>query len=119
MFLSVPESANGHLQKTSLAQDASLVGSDFARVVKAGRAVRRRLFTPREVEVLHWIANGKSDWQVGQILMISHKTVNYHVERAKRKLKVCTRMQAVFAAAECGLVQMPVLGLMAGQRALV
>ena len=63
-----------------------------------------RLFTPREIEVLEWVAKGKTDWQVGQILLISRKTVNYHVERAKQKLSVPTRTQAVLAAVSRGLV---------------
>ena len=54
--------------------------------------------TPREVECLHWVAAGKSDWQIGQILNISAKTVNYHIENVKRKFGVATRIQAVVAA---------------------
>ena len=69
------------------------------------RSDRGHLFTPREIEVLSWIAKGKSDWQVGQILLISAKTVNYHVERTKQKLRVATRMQAVLAAIEAGLLE--------------
>ena len=69
--------------------------------------VATRLLTPREIEVLAWLAEGKSDWQVGQILLISPKTVNYHVERAKKKLDVATRMQAVVTAVRRGLLEAP------------
>jgi DNA-binding CsgD family transcriptional regulator len=55
-------------------------------------------FTPRQIEVLRWISSGKSDWQVGQILSISDKTVNFHVENMKRKLGVATRIQVVVQA---------------------
>lgn len=58
--------------------------------------------TDREIEVLRWIATGKSDWQIGQILDISAKTVNYHVENVKRKFDVATRMQAVVKAIRLG-----------------
>lgn len=54
--------------------------------------------TRRELEVVRWIAAGKSDWQVGQILSISGKTVNFHVENVKRKFGVASRIQAVVAA---------------------
>jgi DNA-binding CsgD family transcriptional regulator len=57
-----------------------------------------QMLTQREREILAWIAEGKSDWQIGQILNISSKTVNYHVENAKRKFAVATRIQAVIAA---------------------
>jgi DNA-binding CsgD family transcriptional regulator len=60
--------------------------------------------TPRQSEVLHWIAVGKSDWEIGQILNISAKTVNYHVEKAKKRFGVATRIQAVMAAARMGML---------------
>jgi DNA-binding CsgD family transcriptional regulator len=58
----------------------------------------QRGLTGREQEILSWIAQGKSDASIGQILNISSKTVNYHVENAKRKFSVATRIQAVIAA---------------------
>jgi DNA-binding CsgD family transcriptional regulator len=60
--------------------------------------------TARESEVLAWVAAGKSDWAIGQILNISGKTVNFHVENAKRKLGAGTRVQAVVAAMRVGLI---------------
>jgi DNA-binding CsgD family transcriptional regulator len=60
--------------------------------------------TERESEVLSWVAQGKSDWQIGKILNISSKTVNYHAENAKRKLGVATRIQAVIGAIRIGAV---------------
>ena len=62
------------------------------------------VLSAREAEVLHWIMVGKSDWQVGKILTISSKTVNYHIENVKRKFGVATRMQAVVAALKSGAV---------------
>jgi DNA-binding CsgD family transcriptional regulator len=63
------------------------------------------LLTRREQEILAWIAQGKSDASIGQILDISAKTVNYHVENAKRKFAVATRIQAVLAAMGQNLIQ--------------
>jgi DNA-binding CsgD family transcriptional regulator len=58
----------------------------------------------RESQVLRWVAAGKSDWEIGMILRISEKTVNFHVQNAKRKLGVGTRIQAVVAAMREGLI---------------
>ena len=55
-------------------------------------------------EILAWVAAGKSDWAIGRILNISGKTVNFHVENAKRKLGVGTRVQAALAAMRSGLI---------------
>lgn len=60
------------------------------------------LLTTREVECLRWAAEGKSDWEIGQILHISSKTVNYHIENVKRKFGVPTRVQAVVSAFRYG-----------------
>jgi DNA-binding CsgD family transcriptional regulator len=61
--------------------------------------------TPRETQVLVWVAAGKSDWAIGRILNISNKTVNFHVENAKRKFGVGTRLQAVVAAMRNGIIR--------------
>jgi DNA-binding CsgD family transcriptional regulator len=60
--------------------------------------------TPRETQILSWIATGKSDWQIGKILDISNKTVNYHAENLKRKYGVATRIQVVVAALRGGQI---------------
>ena len=62
--------------------------------------------TPRECQILRWVAAGKSDWAIAQILGISRKTVNFHVENAKRKLGTSTRVQAVLVAAHRGLMDL-------------
>jgi LuxR family transcriptional regulator, quorum-sensing system regulator BjaR1 len=58
--------------------------------------------TERELECLRWAAVGKSDWETGHILKISSKTVNYHIENAKRKFGVATRVQAIVCALRLG-----------------
>lgn len=51
--------------------------------------------SPREAEVLHWIAEGKSNPEIGKILSISGRTVEKHVETVYKKLGVENRMGAV------------------------
>ena len=50
--------------------------------------------TPREIECLRWVLQGKSDTDIAKILGISHTTVHFHIERVKKKLGVKTRTQA-------------------------
>lgn len=68
-------------------------------------APERARVTPRESEILGWVAIGKSDWAIGRLLKISGKTVNFHVENAKRKFGVATRVQAVVVALREGLIR--------------
>jgi DNA-binding CsgD family transcriptional regulator len=50
--------------------------------------------SPRELECLKLVLDGKSDTDIGRILGISHTTAHFHVERVKKKLGVRTRTQA-------------------------
>lgn len=61
--------------------------------------------TPRQAECLHWVAAGKSNWDIGMILGISENTVHTTLENAKRRLGVSTRMQAVLKAVLSGQVR--------------
>jgi DNA-binding NarL/FixJ family response regulator len=60
--------------------------------------------TPREHEVLQLLAQGKSNPQIAQELVISRLTAKTHVERIIRKLEVSDRTQAALRAIELGLV---------------
>ena len=44
--------------------------------------------TPREAEILHWLAEGKTASEIGTILAISYITVNQHIRNAKAKFGV-------------------------------
>ena len=52
----------------------------------------------RERQCLELAAQGKSDWVAGRILGISERTVHNHIESAKRRLNVTTRVQAIMQA---------------------
>ncbi len=49
----------------------------------------------RETQCMEWVAAGKTDWEIGQLLSISPATVHFHVERVKRRLSTSSRTQAV------------------------
>ena len=68
------------------------------------REVRKSPLSKRECECLKWIAAGKTDWEIGTILALSEKTVNVYVERAKHKLRVQTRTQAIVHALRQGYI---------------
>lgn len=58
--------------------------------------------TKRQTECLQWVSQGKSDWEIGQILGLSEGTVHRHIERAKTRLAVATRMQAAMISWKSG-----------------
>ncbi len=59
-----------------------------------GGAPRPEL-TPRESEVLHWIAEGKSNPEIAIILELSRRTVHKHVQHILKKIRVESRGAAM------------------------
>jgi LuxR family quorum-sensing system transcriptional regulator CciR len=67
---------------------------DGIRRVDREQPVRPRL-TPRQRDCMVLAAQGKSDWEIGKLLGISESTVHKHIEDAKRRFGVSTRIQLV------------------------
>ena len=61
--------------------------------------------TERENEVLLWVTEGKTSWEIGRILSISERTVKFHLSNIYRKLGVTSRAQAIVHAIKCNLLQ--------------
>jgi LuxR family transcriptional regulator len=58
--------------------------------------------TIREVEVLKWTAEGNTAAEVGDILSLKSRTVNFHIRNAVRKMGVKNKMSAVVKAVRDG-----------------
>lgn len=59
----------------------------------------------RESECLTWSARGKTSQDIAQILGLSARTVDFHIENACRKLQVSTRIEAVAKAISDRLIE--------------
>lgn len=62
--------------------------------------------TPRERECMQWAAQGKTNWEIAQILKIKETTVQSHIEAAKRKLNTPSRTHAVVRSLQQGLIRL-------------
>jgi DNA-binding NarL/FixJ family response regulator len=60
--------------------------------------------TDREREILAWVATGRSNGEIADVLVVSPDTVRTHVSRAMAKLHARDRAQLVVFAIESGLV---------------
>jgi two-component system nitrate/nitrite response regulator NarL len=87
----------------------------FARAIarQRGVATRRRErehllaeFTPRELDILHLLAEGLDTTAMSQRLGIAPHTVEWHVRHVIEKLQVHSKLQAVIAAARLGLIEL-------------
>jgi DNA-binding NarL/FixJ family response regulator len=64
-------------------------------VEKTPKDLQEKLpITKRESEVLFWVSNGKTSWEISQILTMSPRTVNKHLEQIYKKLNVDNRTSA-------------------------
>lgn len=61
--------------------------------------------TPRELETLRWTMEGKTAWEVGNLLGISERTAALHVNNATHKLDCVNKHQAVLKALRLGLIR--------------
>lgn len=66
-------------------------------------ANRVKGLSPRELMVLEWMKQGKTNWEISRIIGVSERTVRFHVESIFMKLDVGSRTQAVACAIEQGL----------------
>ena len=62
--------------------------------------------TPREFEVLHLLAQGKSNKQIAAELVITERTTKFHVSSILAKLEAANRTEAVMIAAQRGWVNL-------------
>lgn len=60
--------------------------------------------TKRERECLSWAAEGKTSWEIGQLLNISERTSIFHLQNATHKLGVSGRQAAIARAISLGLI---------------
>lgn len=58
----------------------------------------------REVEILRWTADGKTSGEISEILNISERTVNFHINNAITKMNTSNKTAAVVRAAMLGIL---------------
>jgi DNA-binding CsgD family transcriptional regulator len=63
-----------------------------------------RTLTPKETECLSWCKEGKTNWEIGEIMAISEKTVEFHLSNTIKKLGVSNRITAVVKGIQLGLI---------------
>ncbi|MGW0229121.1 response regulator [Actinopolymorpha singaporensis] len=84
---------------------AGLVLGEFRRLSGASRAAEpvAPQLTERETEVLRLVAKGLSYKDIADRLVLSHRTVQNHVQNTLRKLQLHNRVELVRYALESGL----------------
>lgn len=71
----------------------------------AAQAAERDRLSPREREILGFLAKGASNKEIARELEVAESTVKIHVQHILRKLNLTSRVQAAVYAVEAGLVE--------------
>lgn len=83
----------------------TILRARLARVARDEVWSRQVDLSPRELDVLTWSARGKTSDEIAGILDLSKRTVDFHMDNARGKLGVATRIQAVVKAISGKLIE--------------
>jgi len=84
---------------------ATIITARLAGVARNELWPKRVALNDREVETLTWVARGKTSAEIAQILGLTKRTVDFHIDNARTKLDAATRTEAVIKAATGRLIE--------------
>ena len=62
------------------------------------------LLSDREREVLSWTAQGKTAGEIGSILNLSARTIEWHIQKARRKMNAVNVVHVIVLAIRAGVI---------------
>jgi DNA-binding response OmpR family regulator len=83
----------------------TIITARLAGVARTGLWPKVAALNDREVEVLTWVARGKTSLEIAQIIGLSKRTVDFHIDNARTKLGAATRTEAVIKATTGRLIE--------------
>jgi DNA-binding CsgD family transcriptional regulator len=63
------------------------------------------MLNDREIEALTWVARGKTSAEVADLVGLSKRTIDFHLDNARVKLGAATRTEAAIKAAIGKLIE--------------
>jgi DNA-binding response OmpR family regulator len=84
---------------------AMIVEARLKAVARTGLWPKTVALNEREIEVLTWVARGKTSAEIAQIIGLTKRTVDFHTDNARGKLGAATRTEAAIKAASGKLIE--------------
>jgi DNA-binding NarL/FixJ family response regulator len=84
---------------------ATIINARLAGVARTKLWPERMKLNDREIEVLTWVARGKTSAEIARKLDVVKRTVDFHIDNARLKLGAATRTEAAIKAAAGGLIK--------------
>jgi DNA-binding response OmpR family regulator len=83
----------------------AIVNARLAGVARAAVWPRQVDLSEREAETLTWAARGKTSSEIAEIIGLTKRTVDFHIDNARLKLNATSRMHAAVKAAASRLIE--------------
>src|SRR5262249_57712316 len=83
----------------------TIIAARLAGVARTGLWPKAVELNDREVEVLTWVARGKTSAEIAQIVGLTKRTIDFHTDNARAKLGAATRTEAVIKATSGRLIE--------------
>jgi DNA-binding response OmpR family regulator len=77
----------------------TIINARLSRVARDEIWPKLTVLTDREIEMLTWVARGKTSADIARITGLSKRTVDFHLDNARVKLGAATRIEAALKAA--------------------
>jgi DNA-binding NarL/FixJ family response regulator len=84
---------------------ATIINARLAGVARTKLWPKLVNLNDREIEILTWVARGKTSAQIARNLRLAKRTVDFHIDNARIKLGAATRTEAAIKAAAGGLIK--------------
>jgi DNA-binding NarL/FixJ family response regulator len=84
---------------------ATIINARLAGVARTKLQPKLVKLNDREIQVLTWVARGKTSAAIARKLRLAKRTVDFHIDNARIKLGAATRTEAVIKAAAAGLIE--------------
>jgi DNA-binding response OmpR family regulator len=84
---------------------ATIITARLAGVARTGLWPKAPELNDREVEILTWVARGKTSAEIAQIIDLTKRTIDFHIDNARAKLGAATRTEAVIKATTGRLIE--------------
>ncbi|HYA07936.1 MAG TPA: response regulator transcription factor [Xanthobacteraceae bacterium] len=82
-----------------------IINARLAGVARSAMLQKLVKLNEREIEILTWVARGKTSAEIARSLRLSKRTVDFHIDNARTKLRAATRTEAVLKAVAGGLIK--------------
>lgn len=83
----------------------AIIRARLARLPRREEPAEETRLSDREIECLTWAARGKTSAEIAIILGVAKRTIDFHLDSARDKLQVATRIEAAVKAARKRLIE--------------